>query len=80
MIRPAPRIKPVRHEHSVHTHTAAKAKGRQREETRAHLGQFLIKLRIRQRKIFVQIPIKHERKDRRHSIDRGVANHKPPLV
>jgi hypothetical protein len=50
------------------------------EETSANLGQFLIKLRIRQREILIQIAIKHERKHRRHSVYRGVANHEPTLV
>jgi hypothetical protein len=51
-----------------------------REEMSAHLGQFLIKLRIRQREILIQIAIKHERKHRRHSVYRGIANHEPTLV
>jgi hypothetical protein len=46
----------------------------------AHLCQFLIKLRIRQRKILIQIAIKDERKHRGHSVYRGVADHEPTLV
>ena len=51
-----------------------------RKETSAYLGQLPIKLRIRQREILIQIAIEHERKHRRHSVYRGVADHEPTLV